>query len=285
MHNAFVTHSHADTDFAAILVKLLRVHCIQAWLSEIDLSGGARFREEIAAAIGSADVLAVIVSQSSVTSKWVHTEISAFRSAKPDGMVIPIRLDATEPNAVFGGLSEFQCIDFSQSMLKGFDDLLTTLGKQFLGTDSNQMKRRNGDSRRKGDRRKAVVADRRMAPLIVRLRKGFWLAFYHATELEKHIRFPVNLHHLEKVVNGVLSEAQKYRYVEKQNGMLRVPKQALTSAASRIWERMRDWDLQTINVVEAVVEQIYQDYDVTQLDRRSTARRDLTVRRKAATAG
>lgn len=278
----FVSHAHEDAPFVGLLVRLLRFHGVNTWFSESKLQGGDLFRQEISDALANTDCMIVVVSHAAVRSKWIHFEISAFRATHPKNKIIPLRLDTSEPTSVFDGLGDYQYISFTESLSEGFEELLSVFGRQFLVAEPAKKERRTAERRMAG--RRGTSHDRRRTPLLVRLRKGFWLAFYRATELEKHDRFPVNLHNIERVVKSLRDEAERYSYVDRITGAFRPPEQALMAAGTRVWERMRDWQLTTVNVVEAVAEQIYEDYEVSAHERRAMGRRG-GERRAAAGAG
>ena len=217
-----------------------------------------------------ATALIVVVSASALRSKWVAFEVTAFQTHHRNRKVVALRLDDTEPRVLHEPLGSLQYVDFRPSKTAAFDDLLRFFGKQFL-VEPNKVTERRGRDRRT---RQENGADRRQSPLVARLRKGFWLAFYRETEPEKHDEFRLNPYTLDKVVRGLLVEATRYKFVRRSTGGMIPPRVILQAATKHVWQIMRDWEnLSTVNVIEAVADQICADYDVSTRQRRAAGRR------------
>jgi TIR domain len=271
--NVFVSHAHQDGGFVSLLVKLLKFHEIDAWYSEFELQGGERFRDAISNALAHADAMIVVASASAVRSKWVLMEVATFQAQRPARTVIPLCIDETAPSSVDESLSQFQHVDFARSMSAGFDDLLRAFGRQFLVPEhTSPEKRRNNRRSRSGF--DAGLADRRKSPLIARMRKGCWFTFYRETELDKYSEFRLNVRNMDKLVRGLAPEVDRYTFIHKVTRVIQPGRQVLMNTATRLWERLRDWEqLSTIHVVEAVVEEMNAEYDVSTSGRRTSDRR------------
>lgn len=82
--------------FVKLLYSDLQTEHVRCWFAPEDLKIGEPFRPKIDEAIRSHDKLLLVLSESSVASKWVETEVeSAFeREHKEKRTVLfPIRLD------------------------------------------------------------------------------------------------------------------------------------------------------------------------------------------------
>jgi Restriction endonuclease/TIR domain len=77
--SCFISHSHKDHEFAKQLTLHLRDSNIRTWFAPDDLAAGKKLHEEIYAAISVFDKLIIILSQHSLESEWVHTEIRRAR--------------------------------------------------------------------------------------------------------------------------------------------------------------------------------------------------------------
>ena len=72
MSSIFISHSHRDRAFAISLADKLRAAGLRVWVDEAELQVGDSLLSKIADGIRDADYLAVVLSQSSVSSEWVR---------------------------------------------------------------------------------------------------------------------------------------------------------------------------------------------------------------------
>src|SRR5438067_11386191 len=87
----FLSHSHHDEALARRLAKELRRHRIKVWYSEHYIQGAQQWQDEIGAALDRCDWFIVIVTRSSVESKWVKREVSAvLDDDRYEGRVVPL---------------------------------------------------------------------------------------------------------------------------------------------------------------------------------------------------
>jgi uncharacterized protein YjbI with pentapeptide repeats len=107
-HSIFISYSTKDEDFARRLHSDLQANGVRCWYAAEDMSGGKKIHEEIDAAIRLHDKLLLILSENSMKSEWVKTEISKARKReiKDDRRVLfPIRLCS------FAELRDWECFD------------------------------------------------------------------------------------------------------------------------------------------------------------------------------
>lgn len=101
-YSCFISHASSDKGFVDRLYADLQNRGIRCWYSSEDLKTGDRFRDVINQAIRAHDKLLVVLSENSVYSDWVETEVerafSEERRRKQDAqdrptVLFPIRLD------------------------------------------------------------------------------------------------------------------------------------------------------------------------------------------------
>jgi hypothetical protein len=106
--SVFISYSHADEAFAAKLYKrLLREH-ITAWYAPEDISPGVKIHEQVIRAIHSHDKLIVILSENSMQSDWVETEIRSARRREANEhrrILFPVAL------APMASIQRWECFD------------------------------------------------------------------------------------------------------------------------------------------------------------------------------
>jgi hypothetical protein len=107
-HSLFISFSTKDQEFAERLHADLQAKGVRCWFAPEDMPGGKKLHEEIDRAIRVHDKLLLILSQASIESEWVKTEISKARKREvKEGrrVLFPIRLCS------FGALRDWECFD------------------------------------------------------------------------------------------------------------------------------------------------------------------------------
>jgi len=77
--SCFVSYSHRDDAFVTRLVESLRAAGVRVWFAPEDLVGGKKLYDEIRDAIDRFDRLLIVLSQHSISSDWVKSEIRNAR--------------------------------------------------------------------------------------------------------------------------------------------------------------------------------------------------------------
>jgi hypothetical protein len=93
--SCFISYSTADKAFAQQLADQLRQAGISVWFAPDDVRGGAKLYDQIQQAIRGQDRLILVLSEHSMTSTWVATEIRLARKVEREQGVqkfFPIRL-------------------------------------------------------------------------------------------------------------------------------------------------------------------------------------------------
>jgi hypothetical protein len=107
-YSCFISYSHQDEEFAKRLHSRLRDAHTRVWFAPEDIRGGQKLHEQIDRAIQIYDRLLIVLSENSLRSEWVMTEIRKARKAEikeKRRKLFPIRLTDYEM------LREWECFD------------------------------------------------------------------------------------------------------------------------------------------------------------------------------
>jgi TIR domain len=139
-YSVFISYSTKDQDFAERLHADLQSKGVRCWFAPHDLKIGDRFRDRIDESIRLYDKLLLILSDHSVESRWVETEVeTAFEREhrQPDKTVLfPIRIDdaITQSNRAWAGdirrtrhIGDFSGWTHHDAYTKAFQRLLRDL--------------------------------------------------------------------------------------------------------------------------------------------------------------
>ena len=94
-YSCFISHSTLDQEFADRLYADLQAKGVRCWFAPHDIQGGKLVQEQIDEAIRLYDKLLLILSESSINSDWVRTEIIEARTRERQEKrrkLFPIRL-------------------------------------------------------------------------------------------------------------------------------------------------------------------------------------------------
>lgn len=83
-YSCFISYSRKDQEFADRLHADLQNSGVRCWFAPHDIQGGKKIHEQIDAAIRIYDKLLLIVSDASMDSEWVKTEIANARQKEKD---------------------------------------------------------------------------------------------------------------------------------------------------------------------------------------------------------
>lgn len=93
--SCFVSYSHNDEEFAKRLYSRLRDENLRVWFAPEDIKAGKKIHDQIKEAIRYHDKLIVVLSEASMASEWVITEIYHARQREIEEkrqILFPIRL-------------------------------------------------------------------------------------------------------------------------------------------------------------------------------------------------
>jgi hypothetical protein len=275
MANVFVSFSSKDNHFVSLLMSLLRYHYVDCWCSQSDLEPGNQFPTKIESAIKNANMLLVVASSNTTSSKWVTKEIATFQAQQPEAKVIPLLLDSTNLEQIIPGLNSFQSIDFSKSYLSGYENLFLEFGKKFLpfADRRNNSGRRDYSDRRTSERRGVYSIKARM-------RKGLWKAYSLETGYGEFEPITLGYRVKQKILTSLNDEIGKYEYFDPISNQNVTASNALETASYQVFSVFKDREVKAIYLIEAIAEEICDQYKIKLVDRRSDSRRERSDRRK-----
>jgi hypothetical protein len=94
-HSCFISYSTIDQDFADRLYTDLQARGVRCWFAPHDIQGGRKIHQQIDEAILIYDKLLLVLSDASMSSSWVKTEIANARAREHQQdrqMLFPIAL-------------------------------------------------------------------------------------------------------------------------------------------------------------------------------------------------
>ena len=98
-YSCFISYSTHDQEFAERLHADLQAKGVRCWFAPHDIKGGRKIHEQIDEAIRTYDKLLLILSEHSMSSSWVKTEIANAREREEreaKQLLFPITLVAVE---------------------------------------------------------------------------------------------------------------------------------------------------------------------------------------------
>jgi hypothetical protein len=108
-YSCFISYSHKDEEFARRLFGRLREAGLRVWYAPEEMKGGRKLHEQIDEGIRFHDKLLLVLSEYSLASEWVATEIRKARKAeRKEGRqkLFPIRLVPFDPH-----IKDWACFD------------------------------------------------------------------------------------------------------------------------------------------------------------------------------
>ncbi len=126
----FLSYSHQDQKYADLLSKHLSEAGHDVWQNKLNLKLGDNLIEKVNQGIKEAQALIVIVSESSLRSKWVMHEFSALALgdlSSESRKVIPVLIDST---TVPSYLSKYLYIDLTKGLEQGVQNLISALSEE-----------------------------------------------------------------------------------------------------------------------------------------------------------
>ncbi len=95
-YSCFISYSSKDQTFAERLYADLQSKGVRCWYAPEDLKIGDRFRDRIEETIRIYDKVMIVVSENSISSRWVEREVNAAlerEDTRNQTVLFPIRLD------------------------------------------------------------------------------------------------------------------------------------------------------------------------------------------------
>jgi TIR domain len=107
-YSCFISYSTKDDEFATRLHGRMRDARLRVWFASEDIQGGKKLHEQIETAIRVYDKLLIVLSEASLESEWVMTELRNARKAERQSgrrKLFPVRLVDYET------LRNWECFD------------------------------------------------------------------------------------------------------------------------------------------------------------------------------
>ena len=128
-YSCFISYSSKDEEFTRRLHGDLQNSGVRCWFAPEDVSGGKKLHEQIDEAIRLHDKLLLVLSEHSMSSEWVKTEIRKARQREEKEsrqVLFPIRLVGME------AIQEWECFDADTGK-----DLAVEIREYFIPDFSN----------------------------------------------------------------------------------------------------------------------------------------------------
>lgn len=128
-NSCFISYSSKDEEFARRLYSRMRDQHLRVWFAPEEMKGGQKLVEQLDQAIQVNDRLLLVLSEASMRSEWVQTEIRrARRAERNEGRrkLFPIRL------VNFDAIRAWECFDADTGK-----DLAVELREYFIPDFSN----------------------------------------------------------------------------------------------------------------------------------------------------
>ena len=107
-YSCFISYSNDDHKFAERLYSDLQNNGVRCWFAPHDIQSGKKIHEQIDGAIRNYDRLLLVLSEHSMASEWVKTEIANARRKEVDQdrqVLFPVRL------VDFDAIKRWTCFD------------------------------------------------------------------------------------------------------------------------------------------------------------------------------
>ena len=131
-YSCFISYSFRDDEFVRRLYGRMRDAHLRVWYAPEDAESGKKLHEQIDTAIQTFDKLLIVLSEASLESQWVMTELrKAFKEEKRSGRrkLFPVRLVG------FDRLRDWECFDADSGK-----DLAVELREYYIPDFSNWQK-------------------------------------------------------------------------------------------------------------------------------------------------
>lgn len=128
-YSCFISYSGKDENFARRLHSRMREAHLRVWFAPEDIQGGKKLHDQIETAIRIYDKLLIVLSEASLQSEWVMTELRNARKAERQSgkrKLFPVRL------VDFETLRDWECFDADSGK-----DLAVELREYFIPDFSN----------------------------------------------------------------------------------------------------------------------------------------------------
>jgi hypothetical protein len=111
----FLSHAHQDHTLTLRLARTLHHHGLRSWYSERHIPGAKQWLDEIGAALDRCDWFVVLLTRSSIRSKWVKRELTyALNQDRYEDRIVPLLVEPCEFTKLAWPLATLQIIPFQR---------------------------------------------------------------------------------------------------------------------------------------------------------------------------
>ncbi|MEM6656092.1 MAG: toll/interleukin-1 receptor domain-containing protein [Planctomycetota bacterium] len=112
-NEVFLSHSSADRQVADSVAKTVRAHGVPVWYSPTNINTAQQWHDEIGRALERCDWFVLLLSPSSVGSRWVkHEFMFALREARYDERITSVIVEECDHKALSWTLGAYQMESF-----------------------------------------------------------------------------------------------------------------------------------------------------------------------------
>lgn len=125
----FLSHAAADKALARRVIRALEDHGIGVWYAPYRLVGSQRWHDEIGKALARCDWFVLLLTRSSVRSRWVKNEL-LFALDEPDleDRIVPVLAEECDWRRLSWTLGAIQRVELRPGSKEGMAPLLQVWG-------------------------------------------------------------------------------------------------------------------------------------------------------------
>lgn len=130
--SVFISYSSKDKEFVERIARDLIDYKIDVWLDFLEIKAGESITEKLNAALRDMDYFVIVLSDSSINSNWVKSELSAalMRKFKDQSVtIIPVlKEESKKPQLI----ADLKYANFTREYSNGMKELLEGLGVESI---------------------------------------------------------------------------------------------------------------------------------------------------------
>jgi hypothetical protein len=121
----FLSHATADKAFARRLIRALEARKLKVWFAPYRLVGSQKWHDEIGKALLRCDWFVLLLSKSSIRSRWVKNELLyALNESRLEDRIVPVLTEECAWRDLSWTLGAIQRVDFRPGFDEGVAELL-----------------------------------------------------------------------------------------------------------------------------------------------------------------
>lgn len=133
----FLSHSSQDGEVTRRIGETLRNHAVPVWYSETNIVGAQQWHDEIGKALRRCDWFVLLLSESSIASRWVKMELQyALNHSQYTERILPVLLENCDYESLSWTLGAFHMVNLQDDFAVGCRGILATWG---FGLDPDKL--------------------------------------------------------------------------------------------------------------------------------------------------